>query len=254
MLVTAALLLVLLGILHSVLGEAVVLRPLLAGPGWRIRVPRRHAEGLLRGAWHLTSVAWWAAAAVLLGGSAPVVVGVMCLASAALFFVLVRWHLAWPLFTAAGLLSLAAAGAVPLWAWWAVVGIAVLAAVVAAGFHVAWAAGATTGSRDVLPQQAGTREPVGRPGRGATLAVAAALLAYVVVVVALGSDAPGGWWAWCGSAALAVLVVRVVGDGRYVGVLKRVRGTGFARADDRWWTPVVALLAVGAGASLALGA
>lgn len=253
MLTAAALLLVLLGLLHSVLGEVVVLRPLRAEPGWRIRVRRADAHGLLRGAWHLTSIAWWAAAAVLLGASVPVTIGVMCLASAVLFLVLVRWHLAWPLFTAAGLLSLAAAGAVPAWAWWAVVGLAAVAAVVAAGFHVAWAAGATVGSRDVLPQRAGTREPLGRPGPAATLAVAAALLSYVVIVLALGSGAPGAWWAWCGGAALVVLLVRVVGDGRYVGLLKRVRGTGFARADDRYWTPVVGLLAAGAGAALTLG-
>ncbi|WP_402371005.1 DUF3995 domain-containing protein [Isoptericola rhizosphaerae] len=253
MLVGAALLLVLVGILHSVLGEVVVLRPLLAAPGWRIRVPRRDADGLLRGAWHLTSIAWWAAAGVLLGASVPVTIGVMCLASAVLFLVLVRWYLAWPLFTAAGLLSLAAAGAVPPWAWWVIIGSAALVAAVAAGFHVAWAAGASGGPRDVLPQRAGTREPVGLPGRWATLAVAAALLGYVAVVLALGLGAPGAWWAWCGIAALVVLVARVVGDGRYVGVLKRVRGTGFARADDRCWTPVVGLLAAGAGASLALG-
>ncbi|WP_277211691.1 DUF3995 domain-containing protein [Isoptericola croceus] len=252
MLLIAALLLVLVGVLHSVLGEIVVLRPLLAAPGWRIGVPRRHADGLLRGAWHLTSIAWWAAAGVLLGGSSPVTVGVMCLASAAVFFTLVRWHLAWPLFTAAGLLSLAAGGVVPSWAWWAIVGLAVLVAAVAAGFHVAWAAGATVGAADVLPQREGTREPVGTPGPGPTLAVAVALVAYVVVVLALAGDAPGDWWTWCGIAALVVLLVRVVGDARYVGVLKRVRGTGFARADDRYWTPVVGLLAAGAGAALTL--
>ncbi|GAA1983878.1 hypothetical protein GCM10009718_21530 [Isoptericola halotolerans] len=254
MLLTAAVLLIVVGVLHSVLGELFVLRPLLAAPGWRVRLPRRHAEGLLRGAWHLTSIAWWAAAGVLLGGSAPVVVGVMCLASAALFFAIVRWHLAWPLFTAAGLLSLAAVGAVPATVWWLLAGLAVLAATVAAGFHVAWATGATLGAADVLPQRAGSRERLAEPGPLPTLAVAAALSVYVVVVLALVLGADGWWWTWCGVAALAILLARVVGEGRYVGVLKRVRDTGFARADDRRWTPAVALLATGMGASLALGA
>jgi hypothetical protein len=253
-LVGAALLLVLVGTLHSVLGEAVVLRPLLAAPDWRIGVPRRYADRLLRGAWHLTSVAWWAAAGVLLGAPVPVAVGMMCLVSAVLIFGFVPGHLAWPVFGAAGLLSLAAGGALPPWALWAAVVLAVLAATVAAGFHVAWAAGFTTGSRDVLPQRDGTREPVGTPGPGPTVAVAVALVGYVVVVLALAGGATGAWWTWCGVAALVVLLVRVVGDGRYVGVLKRVRRTGFARADDRYWTPVVGLLAAGAGASLALGA
>ncbi|WP_407317252.1 DUF3995 domain-containing protein [Isoptericola halotolerans] len=254
MLLTAAVLLIVVGVLHSVLGELFVLRSLLAASGWRVRLPRQHAEGLLRGAWHLTSIAWWAAAGVLLGGSAPVVMGVMCLASAALCFAIVRWHLAWPLFTAAGLLSLAAAGAVPAQAWWVVIGLAVLAAAAAAGFHVTWAAGSTRGAADVLPQRAGSRERLGEPGPLPTLAVAVALSAYVVVVLALALGADGWWWTWCGVAALVILVARVVGDGRYVGVLKRVRDTSFARADDRRWTPAVALLATGIGASLALGA
>ncbi len=252
--IAAALLLSLVGLAHSVLGELVVLRPLLAAPGWRVGIPRRYANRLLRGAWHLTSVAWWALAGVLIGWPAPVVVGAVCLVSAAVIFAVVPGHLAWPFFAAAGVLALASGGAVPAWALWGATALALAAAVVAAGFHVAWAAGSTAGVADALPQRAGTRRPLREPSTVAVLAVAAALVSYGLVVVANALGADGAWWRWLGVAALVVLLARVVGDGRYVGVLKRVRDTRFARADDRYWTPVVGLLAAGAGAALALGA
>ena len=49
------------------------------------------------------------------------------------------------------------------------------------------------------------------------------------------------------AAALVALVflARTFGDRRTVGVLKRVRGTRFARWDDRLYTPLSFCLAVG---------
>ncbi|MCK9793048.1 DUF3995 domain-containing protein [Isoptericola sp. 4D.3] len=252
--IAAAVLLAVIAVMHSVLGERVIVRPLLASPDWRVGVPRPWADRLIRGVWHLLSLAWLALAAALVGWSVPGTVGVLCLVTAATIFVAVPGHLAWPVFSAAGLLALAAGGAVPAAALWAGAGAAVVAALVAAGFHVAWAAGATAGTDRVLPQRAGSREPVAHPPRVATLAVAVALLAYVLVVVALAVGADGAWWRPLGVVALVVLLVRVVGEGRYVGVSKRVRSTRFARADDRYWTPAVALLATGAAAGLALAA
>lgn len=249
----AALLLALVGLVHSALGEVAVLRPLIASPGWKIGIPRRYADRLLRAAWHLTSVAWWALAGVLLGWPVPVVVGALCLVSGAVIFAFVPGHLAWPFFTAAGVLALASDGAIPAWALGGATALAVAAAVVAAGVHVAWAAGSRAGVADAVPQRAGTRQPLWSPGPVPIVGVVIALVAYAVVVVALALGADGAWWRWLGVAALVLLVARVVGDGRYVGVLKRVRDTRFARADDRYWTPVVGLLAAGAGAALALG-
>ncbi|RZU62825.1 DUF3995 domain-containing protein [Zhihengliuella halotolerans] len=247
----AAVLLILVGVLHSILGERVVLRPLFAG-SWELALSRGAAERLLRGAWHLTSLAWWGLSATLLGAPAGVAFGLVCLLSAATIHVCLPGHLAWPLFTAAGVLSLGTAEALPTSLLIAVVAAAAAAATVAAGFHIAWAAGVRRGLRDALPQASGSREPLGRPGRGATLAVAGALGAYVVVVAALVLGAEGALWRWCAIAALVVLAVRVVGEGRYVGITKRVRNTGFARADDRYWTPVVGLLGLGSAAALAL--
>jgi len=252
--IAAAILLALIAMLHSALGELVIIRPLLASPRWRTRLARPWADRLLRAVWHVTSFAWLALAAILLGRPVPVVAGLLCLVTGVVIFAAVPGHLSWPVFTAAGLLTLREGGALPEAVLWAGAGAAVVVALVAAGFHVAWAAGAALGTGRVLPQRAGTREPVVHPGALATLAVVAALLVHVAVVVALMLGADGAWWRPLGVAALVVLLARVVGDGRYVGVSKRVRNTRFARADDRWWTPGVGLLAAGAAASLALAA
>jgi hypothetical protein len=252
--IAAAVLLAVVATVHSVLGEHVIVRPLLASPDWRVRLARPWADRLLRAVWHLLSLAWFALAGMLAGWPVAVTVGALCLVTGVVIFASAPGHLAWPVFAAAGLLALSAGGAVPGAVLWLGTGLAVVAAVVVAGFHAAWAAGARAGTDSVLPQRRGTREPVALPGTAATLAVVVALLAYAVVVVALALGVDGGWWRPLGIAALVVLLVRVVGDGRYGGVSKRVRGTRFARADDRYWTPAVGLLAAGAAAGLALAA
>ena len=133
-------------------------------------------------------------------------------------------------------------------------GFAVVGALVAAGFHLAWAAGSRRGIADALPQDPGTGAPVRLPGRAATLAVALALitLAAIVLAEAAGTTVPVVRWA--AVAAVVVLTARALGDGRWVGLFKSVRGTAFARADDRYWTPTVAVLALGTLASVVLGA
>jgi hypothetical protein len=46
-------------------------------------------------------------------------------------------------------------------------------------------------------------------------------------------------------AVALTLLARAVGDGRYVGAFKRVRGTRFATLDDWVYTPLCAALALG---------
>lgn len=94
-------------------------------------------------------------------------------------------------------------------------------------------------------------KPVIRPGRLASAAVAAALaLAAMLVLGRSGLIETGlplmlltvGTW-----GVAATFAARTVGEFRYVGIFKRVRGTSFARMDDRLYTPLCALMAVAAG-------
>lgn len=119
-LVIAAVLIVLTGFAHSVLGERYILMrlfrrqdlPALLGSDWFTR-------RTLRFAWHLTSLAWWGFAALLLllAQEGPIserivlrVIGATCFASAAVTaFATKGKHLAWAVFVVIGALAWLAA-------------------------------------------------------------------------------------------------------------------------------------------------
>lgn len=118
-LAVAAVLTVFVGIVHSWLGEVKIVTPLVDGPKLAPLMEKSaFARGVVRFAWHITTLAWWGFAAILaafatgpLGGHDRIVL----IAIAATFIVsgLVTLfssnarHLAWPVFLAIGGLSLA---------------------------------------------------------------------------------------------------------------------------------------------------
>jgi hypothetical protein len=125
-----------------------------------------------------------------------------------------------------------------------------------AGIHIFWAflgQGTPTGG---VPFRA-DGSPVFVPSRAATLAVAVLLLAAALVLLERGGWGPGVLpRAWRGAAAGAlstILLLRGIGDFRYVGLFKRVRNTAFARLDSRYYTPLVLSLSVMAGLVAAIG-
>jgi len=115
--------------------------------------------------------------------------------------------------------------------------------------HIGWALGPRSGRVQVLPERDGA--PLFRPGPLSTLAVAAVLFLAALLVTqraGLGREllppalvAPGCW------GVSVALVLRAVGEFRYVGFFKRVRDTAFARMDTRLYSPLALLLGVGAG-------
>jgi hypothetical protein len=114
-----------------------------------------------------------------------------------------------------------------------------------AGLHVYWAAHGRAGGGAAVPSRPGG-PALFVPSTAGTLAVAAALaLAAWIVAVTGGLARPVGprWLYALGAWGLGlVLGARTIGDFRYVGLFKRVRGTPFAALDDRVYTPVVAAL------------
>jgi len=115
--------------------------------------------------------------------------------------------------------------------------------------HVGWAVGIRAGHGQAIPERA-DGQPVFRPGAAATFAVAGLLFVAALLVtqrVGLGRDlipaalvVPGCW------VLSAAFVLRSIGEFRYVGFFKRVRGTPFARMDTRYYSPLALLLGVGA--------
>lgn len=116
--------------------------------------------------------------------------------------------------------------------------------------HIGWALGLRGGQVQVVPERP-DGQPVFRPGPFATLAVAGLLFLAALFVTqraGLGREwipaalvGPGCW------GVSAALVLRAIGEFRYAGVFKRVRGTAFARMDNRLYTPLALLLGLGAG-------
>lgn len=240
----------LIAVLHSVLGEAALLRPLFAKP-WEVGIPRFAAERIFRFAWHLTSIAWVGLAAAVAGMPLLYAAGLVCVLSGIVVFAALRGHLAWPLFLAAGACMWVSAGAVPTPV---VQGLSLCGAVLAvllAGLHVYWGAGGLWRLDVAGPQPADGASPF-RPPAWACFAVSAAcallaaLLVWPSVAVAPLMVRVLLW------IALAVFVARAVGDGKQVGFSKADHSTRFAQADDSLYSPLVVGLAFACSSALLL--
>ena len=134
-------------------------------------------------------------------------------------------------------------------------GLGVLTACVFAALaliHVYWAAGGAWGRAAAVPTGAAGGAQLFHPSRASTLAVAAALLlAALVLLGRLGIRAaplPGWMFVWGSWVIALVFLARAVGEFRYVGLFKSVRGTDFANWDTWLFTPLCLFLAVAAGA------
>ena len=114
--------------------------------------------------------------------------------------------------------------------------------------HLYWALGGQQASGAVVPTR-----PDGatlfRPGPALTLLVAGGLLAFALLTVAT----TGLFSRWLAPRFVtiadyliaAVFLLRALGDFRFVGFTKRVKGTAFAANDTAYYTPLCAVLGLG---------
>jgi len=243
--------LTLLAVVHSILGEAGILAPLFR-QDWQVDEPRWAVERILRFAWHLTSIAWLALAAIVVGADLLGVVAAFAAVSAAIIFVMLRGHLAWPLFLLVALAAARGAGLVEGGALQVAAGGAAVALLLASALHVYWA----LGGRWIFDIAAPPIEPGARfsqPGRLLTLAVAGALAAFSALTTAVALNrgpAQLEVLLWIG---VGVLTVRAIGDTKAIGFSKTDRSSAFAQADDRWFSQIVVFLALGVSAAGLLG-
>lgn len=242
--------LTLIAVLHSVLGEGALLRPLFAKE-WDIGIPRFAAERIFRFAWHLTSIAWVGLAVAVAGVPLLHASAMVCVISGAVIFVTLRGHLAWPLFSAAGLCLWVSADAVPHLLLQATAYAGAVLAAAIAGLHAYWGSGGRWGLANAVPQRK-DGGPAFNPGALACFAVSAAC-AVLAAMLVWPSVAAASWVLRVGLwVALGVFVLRAIGDGRQVGFSKSDRETAFAQADDALYSPLVVGLAFSCAAALLL--
>jgi hypothetical protein len=114
-------------------------------------------------------------------------------------------------------------------------------------WHVHMAVWPSSGESGAVPHISG--KPLFVPSPRATLAVAAVLFLFACLVAARAGLVKVGIPAnvlsgLCYALALGLLA-RAVGEFRYVGFFKRVRGSRFARLDTWVYSPLCLALAVG---------
>ena len=112
--------------------------------------------------------------------------------------------------------------------------------------HVWWAMGSKAGRSAAIPVRDG--RPAFTPTAAQTWAVAGALFTAAALVFGTARDfdrrQPQPLLRWGSRAVALVMLLRAVGDFRLLGFTKSVKGTAFARADTRYYSPLCLALAI----------
>jgi hypothetical protein len=114
-------------------------------------------------------------------------------------------------------------------------------------WHFRMALVPATGVSGAVPSLNG--RPLFVPSKGATVAVAIALVSFAALVAEtaglLPPVLPRRALIWLSYGLALGLIGRAVGEFKYVGFFKRVRGSRFAKLDTLVYSPLCLLLAVG---------
>ncbi len=113
-------------------------------------------------------------------------------------------------------------------------------------WHVFMALSPGKGKGGAVPAVDG--KPLFVPGTRATLSVALALALFAVLVAGAGGlialPLPMAWLSGLCYVLAAGLLARAVGEFRYVGFFKQIRGTRFATLDSFFYSPLCLGLAI----------
>ncbi|WP_431167713.1 DUF3995 domain-containing protein [Tenacibaculum halocynthiae] len=108
-------------------------------------------------------------------------------------------------------------------------------------FHIYWLLGGTWGVKKVIPTKNNQLNSVAIP-KFATVIVAAVLIlfgfVYLVKTELINIELPnivieyGYWFIPC------IFIIRAIGEFNYVGFFKKIKGTEFAKADSKIFSPL----------------
>ena len=119
-------------------------------------------------------------------------------------------------------------------------------------FHMAFST--ATGESAAVPSVDG--KPLFKPSRISTIAVGVALVMFALLVACtarwFAPGLPPALPAWASYALALGLFARALGDFKYVGFFKSVRGSRFAKMDTRLYSPLCLLLSMGVATNAVL--
>lgn len=109
------------------------------------------------------------------------------------------------------------------------------------GIHFYWAFGGRWGVDSVLPAKS-NNEKIMQPGLFATIMVALVLLTFALFILIKADLLQTTLPTWLQQYGLYILaglfIIRAIGDFKYVGFTKKLKGTKFALMDTNWYSPL----------------
>lgn len=116
-----------------------------------------------------------------------------------------------------------------------------------ASLHIYWVLGGKMGSFAVLPQTS-SKEPIFMPSKLITFLVA---IAFYIAAFVFGHSAGFFHFSILSNYQTALLIfiaivflIRAVGDFKYVGFAKKMKGTPFATNDSKYYSPLCFMISI----------
>lgn len=113
--------------------------------------------------------------------------------------------------------------------------------------HMYWACGGSWGSKVVLPMKKDSGESVFVPRKIGTFVVALAILCFAMILLAqsgyLSFWDSSRYTKWGCIILASIFLLRAIGDMKYVGFFKKVKGTKFSVYDTWLYSPLCLYIA-----------
>lgn len=113
--------------------------------------------------------------------------------------------------------------------------------------HIYWAFGGTWALENALPVSS-SGEKAMQPSKTGTFIVAIGLAIFAFITLAntgiVGSFIPLKYIHIATYFIAAIFSLRAIGDFKYIGMMKSVKGTGFAKEDTRTYIPLCLLISL----------
>lgn len=133
---------------------------------------------------------------------------------------------------------------------WFMINSSIVILVVISILHIYWGFGGRWGTNAVIPHKSTDNKPLFSPGKLGTLIVA--LLVLCVAAILFVQSKSGHLFGIRANAVTSVgsifcavvFLLRAIGDFKYVGFFKKVRGTAFAKNDTLFYSPLCLYLGI----------